>query len=69
MTTRATLDDAPELEPGTEFRFLEEYEEHLLQVENDRWWLYSFSGGRATHLPPPPLGHHDAAVRAELDGD
>jgi crotonobetainyl-CoA:carnitine CoA-transferase CaiB-like acyl-CoA transferase len=28
-----------------------------------------FSGGRRSHLPPPPLGHHDAAVRAEVDGD
>jgi crotonobetainyl-CoA:carnitine CoA-transferase CaiB-like acyl-CoA transferase len=25
-----------------------------------------FSGGRRTHLPPPALGEHDAAIRAEL---
>jgi crotonobetainyl-CoA:carnitine CoA-transferase CaiB-like acyl-CoA transferase len=28
-----------------------------------------YSGGRRSHLPPPPLGHHDAAVRAEVEGD
>ncbi len=47
MTKHATLDDAPELDPGTEFRFVEEHEEHLLRVEGNRWWLYSFSPGKA----------------------
>lgn len=47
MSTQATLDDAPELERGTEYRFWENDEQHLLQVEKDRWWLYSFSYGRA----------------------
>jgi crotonobetainyl-CoA:carnitine CoA-transferase CaiB-like acyl-CoA transferase len=28
-----------------------------------------FSGGRRTHLPPPALGEHDAAIRAELGFD
>ncbi len=30
---------------------------------------HAYSGGRRTHLPPPTLGQHDAAIRAELDQD